>query len=129
MVEAPQPERLEQLAQVLVPQEVVRRGWSSYLRSRWCLCWCPCGRVAGWKCIDNSGWQDKFDTAFDCNGNFAWPIYMVSLYNVITIPYLSSLQYSSIKLGARGVVDPDSLSPFGHVGEVGFVSIKALVGC
>ena len=68
--------------------------------------------MAGWKCNDDSGWQDKFNIAFDCNEMFAWPIYIVSV--------LSSLQYSSIQLDARGVVDPDLLPPFGRVGMIGF---------
>ena len=50
---------------------------------------------------------------------------MVSVWNIIIIPYLSS---PSITLGAIGVLDPDSLSPFGHVGEVELFSIKSLVG-
>ena len=37
-VEAPQPERSERLAQVLVPQEVVLEGVGSWWGIRLCLC-------------------------------------------------------------------------------------------
>ena len=44
---------------------------------------------------------------------------------ISTIPCASSLRFHIVQFGARGVVDPDLLPPFGRVGNVMPFSIKS----
>ena len=117
MVEAPQPERLKRLAQVLVPQEVVVKRMEQLvgdqaapvLVSLWTRSWVG-GNVlsimVGETNLTSRSTVMKF---------------LTSQY-ISIIPYLSSLRLYNVQFGARGVVDPTCCPHSGALAMLGFSS-------
>ena len=120
MVEAPQPERLERLAQMLVPQEAVLERVEQLvveqavpvLVSLWTRSW-----VGGPVSTIMVGETNLTSRSTVMN-------FLTSQY-ISIIPCPSSLRFYSVQFDARGVVDPDLLPPFGRVGNIGLFPIKS----
>ena len=118
VVEAPQPERLARLAQVLVPQEVVLERVEKLVEQAVPV------RVSLWTRSWVGGSLLTIMVGETNLKSCSTVVEILTREYISIIPCSSSLRFYSVRFGARGVVDPDLLPPFGRVGNIGLFCWK-----